>query len=92
MPQNARLIRSNGDAPERRLEAPVRSRTWPNTSPGSDLHPVAVTLACVRYLLAIGTERLQGERGPAPKLRSAASGTPCPKAGVRAQVAVPLGT
>jgi SAM-dependent methyltransferase len=30
---------------------------------GIDLHPVAVTLARVTYLLAIGTERLQ-ERGP----------------------------
>lgn len=32
---------------------------------GMDLHPVAVTLARVTYLLAIGTERLQSEdRGP----------------------------
>lgn len=29
---------------------------------GIDLHPVAVALARVTYLLAIGTERLQGER------------------------------
>lgn len=31
---------------------------------GVDLHPVAVTLARVTYLLAIGSERLQAERGP----------------------------
>ncbi|MBM0256833.1 N-6 DNA methylase [Micromonospora sp. 4G55] len=31
---------------------------------GVDIHPVAVTLARVTYLLAIGSERLQGERGP----------------------------
>jgi hypothetical protein len=30
---------------------------------GMDLHPVAVTLARVTYLLAIGTERLSGDRG-----------------------------
>ena len=30
---------------------------------GVDLHPVAVTLARVTYLLAIGTERLQRDRG-----------------------------
>ncbi|MBI5514782.1 MAG: N-6 DNA methylase [Deltaproteobacteria bacterium] len=30
---------------------------------GMDLHPVAVTLARVTYLLAIGRERLSGERG-----------------------------
>ncbi len=30
---------------------------------GVDLHPVAVTLARVTYLLAIGSERLQAERG-----------------------------
>lgn len=31
---------------------------------GIDLHPVAVTLARVTYLLAIGRERMSGERGP----------------------------
>ena len=31
---------------------------------GIDLHPVAVALARVTYLLAIGAERLQGERPP----------------------------
>jgi SAM-dependent methyltransferase len=31
---------------------------------GLDLHPVAVTLARVTYLLAIGRERLRAERGP----------------------------
>jgi SAM-dependent methyltransferase len=31
---------------------------------GMDLHPVAVTLARVTYLLAIGTERLTADRGP----------------------------
>ena len=31
---------------------------------GMDLHPVAVTLARVTYLLAIGTERLNAHRGP----------------------------
>lgn len=31
---------------------------------GMDLHPVAVTLARVTYLLAIGPERLKGDRGP----------------------------
>lgn len=31
---------------------------------GIDVHPVAVTLARVTYLLAIGTQRLQGDRGP----------------------------
>lgn len=31
---------------------------------GIDLHPVAVTLARVTYLLAIGSERLLAERGP----------------------------
>ena len=30
---------------------------------GTDLHPVAVTLARVTYVLAIGRERLKGERG-----------------------------
>lgn len=31
---------------------------------GIDLHPVAVALARVTYLLAIGSDRLTGERGP----------------------------
>ncbi|MGH3632017.1 MAG: N-6 DNA methylase, partial [Sciscionella sp.] len=31
---------------------------------GTDLHPVAVALARVTYLLAIGQERLAGQRGP----------------------------
>ena len=31
---------------------------------GMDVHPVAVTLARVTYLLAIGLERLRSERGP----------------------------
>lgn len=47
-----RLGMSNADALERLSNHVV----------GVDVHPVAVTLARVTYLLAIGTDRLQGDR------------------------------
>lgn len=43
----------------RTVIADVTSRVF-----GMDVHPVAVTLARITYLLALGRERLAGDRGP----------------------------